>query len=303
MKRYWVISPYASEFQEGFEKSWKYDLENGVTAIGWAKLGDVSRLSDEELISRIQTEYPERDPNHIYRTFKCFYQEIKIGDIIIARKGRKTILGVGEVVGGAFYNKEMGKASYSGRGEDRLFSNFIKVKWQEKAIEFEKLVFSMATLYEISEEKYYSLIKGEISEGIDEEIKEQPEFVLEKYLEDFIVANFSKIFKGKLKLYEDEEGNGQQYPTEIGNIDILARELATNSYVVIELKKGRESDKVVGQILRYMGWVKGNLSKGETVKGMIILKDKDERLEYSLKAIPNTDIEVKLYKVDFQLVD
>ena len=40
--------------------------------------------------------------------------------------------------------------------------------------------------------------------------------------------------------------------TEVGTIDILADEPDTNSLVVIELKKGRESDKVVGQTLRYI---------------------------------------------------
>ena len=185
-----------------------------------------------------------------------------------------------------------------------MLSNFIKVNWQEKIIEFDKLVFGMDTLYDISEEKYHSLIKGELTEEIDEEIKEKQEFVLEKYLEDFIVSNFGKIFNNKLKIYEDEEGNGQQYPTEIGNIDILATEPESNSYVVIELKKGRESDKVVGQVLRYMGWVKENLAKErKNVKGLIICKERDEKLDYSLRAIPRCNIEVKLYKVDFQLID
>jgi RecB family endonuclease NucS len=33
-------------------------------------------------------------------------------------------------------------------------------------------------------------------------------------------------------------------------------------FVVVETKKGKESDKVVGQIQRYMGWVKRNLQCG-----------------------------------------
>jgi len=50
-----------------------------------------------------------------------------------------------------------------------------------------------------------------------------------------------------------------------------------------------------------MGWVKENLcQEGENVKGLIICKDKDERLEYALKMIEN--IEIKFYKIDFHLV-
>ncbi|MBD3215252.1 MAG: DUF91 domain-containing protein [Candidatus Lokiarchaeota archaeon] len=61
-------------------------------------------------------------------------------------------------------------------------------------------------------------------------------------------------------LWEDEDGNiGQQFSLlddegeEIGRIDLLAKDKAKNTYVVIELKKGRSSDKVVCQTLRYMG--------------------------------------------------
>ena len=96
-------------------------------------------------------------------------------------------------------------------------------------------------------------------------------------MEDFIVTNFQTIFKSKLVIYEDLEGaGGQQYSTEIGPIDILAIESETDSFVVIELKKGRPSDQVVGQILRYMGWVKQNLCKSnQAVKGLVICRDPD----------------------------
>jgi restriction system protein len=75
------------------------------------------------------------------------------------------------------------------------------------------------------------------------------------------------------------------------------------SDLVIELKKGRESDKVVGQILRYMGWVRDNLCReGEDVKGLIIYKDVDERLAYALGMVQDI-VQVKRYSVNFQLSD
>ena len=88
----------------------------------------------------------------------------------------------------------------------------------------------------------------------------------------------------------------------MGPIDILAKERHGSSFVVIELKKGQESDKVVGQTLRYMGWVQDNLCKeGEIVRGLIICGEKDDKLDYALKVTPN--IKLKLYKLDFHLVD
>ena len=135
-------------------------------------------------------------------------------------------------------------------------------------------------------------------------VKNQTEFFLEKYLEDFIVTNFDNIFKDELALYIDpqEKVTGQQYATDVGIIDVLAQEPSTNSFVVIKLKKGRESDKVIGQVLRYMGWVSENLCKdGQLVKGLIICRDTDIRLSYALKTISN--VTVKYYQVDFRLSD
>jgi len=169
---------------------------------------------------------------------------------------------------------------------------------------FPNIVFPMHSVYEITESQYRSLLEGDadlpLSEA-PEATEDQNAFVLEKYLEDFIVSNFDTIFKGKLKIYENAEGlDGQQYGTDIGPIDILAFEPSSRSFVVIELKKGRPSDQVVGQILRYMGWVKEKLcANGQAVKGLVICREPDERLRYALQM--TNSIDVRYYSVSFAL--
>ena len=91
----------------------------------------------------------------------------------------------------------------------------------------------------------------------------------------------------------------RNYRTDIGTIDILAKEKKTGSYVVIELKKNQTSDDTVGQITRYMGWLEEHKTNGEPVKGVIIAAQYDKRLYYALKKMK--DIEVYLYRVDFKL--
>ena len=134
-------------------------------------------------------------------------------------------------------------------------------------------------------------------------VENTTEFELEKYLEEFMVSNFARIFQGKLVLYknpQDPDVTGQQYVTNVGIIDILARETATNSFVVIELKRGRAADTTVGQVLRYMGWVSENLcEKDQAVKGMIVCKEPDPKLSYALKMIAN--VQVRYYHIDFTL--
>jgi len=304
MRRYWVMAPYDSTQTEIFDKAWEYDLKNGTLAIGWKDLGDISRVGEPELRLKFTEVHGKPNTKDINAIWK-FYHEISARDVIIARRGRKKIVGIGTVTGTAFYDEEKGKQRVGDpTGNTYFYPNFIKVEWERREIEFDRMVFCFYTIYEISEDKYQSLVKGTVPEEKEEGVEQPAEFVLEKYLEDFVATNFRGIFKDRLELYVDSEGNvGQQYPTDIiGNIDILAKEPGTNSYVVIELKKGRESDRVVGQTLRYMGWVKENLcQQGENVKGLIICKDKDERLDYALKMVPN--IEVKFYKVGFELMD
>lgn len=135
---------------------------------------------------------------------------------------------------------------------------------------------------------------GEANSEPPESVENQNEFVLEKYLEDFIVSNFTAIFDDKLEMLE------RQYATDIGSIDILAKERKSGSFVVIELKKGRSSDNVVGQICRYMGWVKKHLcAEGQPVKGLIICRSADPKLQYALETTEHVD--VRYYKVSFTL--
>ncbi|MBA4348704.1 MAG: hypothetical protein C0415_01760 [Thermodesulfovibrio sp.] len=309
MSRYWVIAPYDSTKLQIWENVWKYDLTNGVISIGWNELGNISNLNEKELKELIKSTYPKSSLGINTFSFNVlwnFYHNISIGDIVIARKGTKKIAGIGKVIKTAFYSKEDGEESVNNL-TDYYYPNFIGVEWNQqiKDIQFNEIIFSFQTMYEINENKYNSLLQGKSPQEEDEleETVEKKEFFMEKYLEEFIISNFDTIFDKKLRLYKDPEGNiARQYPTDIGVIDILAEEVKTKDLIVIELKKGRESDKVVGQILRYMGWIDEYLRKeNQKVKGIIICKEPDQKLLYAIKK--TIDIQIKYYGIDFKLMD
>ena len=125
-------------------------------------------------------------------------------------------------------------------------------------------------------------------------------FYMEKQLEDFIIENWESTQLGtELELiYEEGLLKSQQFRTGIGPIDILAKDKKTGSYVVIELKKNQTSDDTVGQILRYMGWIKEEL-KDDAVRGVIVAGKYDQKLDYARKMIPG--LEVFIYEVQFNL--
>jgi hypothetical protein len=142
--------------------------------------------------------------------------------------------------------------------------------------------------------------------SLDLEVKDETSvvssglFYMEKQLEEFIIENWNESEFGKSLelLYEDGLMKSQQYRTDIGIIDILAKDKATGSYVVIELKRNQSSDDTVGQVLRYMGWVTENL-KEKNVRGIIVAGTYDEKLYYAQNLIQAVD--VFLYEVQFKL--
>ena len=132
---------------------------------------------------------------------------------------------------------------------------------------------------------------------VQKDLGEENEYqVMERTLQDFLKKNFSKIFPS-LEIYQDEESDGFEYPTSFGRIDILTKEKNTGNFIVIELKGGKASSDVVGQILSYMAWVEENLADNSKVKGIIICQDVDEKLKFALKK--TKDIEVYTFKMSF----
>lgn len=138
-------------------------------------------------------------------------------------------------------------------------------------------------------------IEGETIESVQR-------FGLEKFLSDFLVYNWEKTSVGqRYELYEEDGDIAQEYQTPIGRIDILAKDRENTDWVVIELKRGRSSDVVVGQLLRYMGWVQENLAgEGEAVKGVVIAGDVDDRLQYALKPLIDK-VTLLTYTVQFDV--
>jgi len=124
-------------------------------------------------------------------------------------------------------------------------------------------------------------------------------FALEKHLEEFIIENWSRteIGAGYDILSDGDDLVGQQYQTDTGRIDILAIKKDASEYLVIELKKGRPSDSVVGQIARYIGYIEAEVAdENQEVKGAIIALDNDLRLRRALQVMPS----VKFYRYEIQ---
>lgn len=108
----------------------------------------------------------------------------------------------------------------------------------------------------------------------------------ERNLEDFIVHQLDAIEPG-LRLEK------RQLSTPAGRLDLLCKG-ANGDYVVVELKRTQGTDQVVGQVLRYMGWL-SEAHGIEKVRGIVIVAKKDQALSYALMAVPN--VQAKEFKL------
>ena len=137
--------------------------------------------------------------------------------------------------------------------------------------------------------------------GIDAE--EQFEFALESHLRDFIVRNLADIRVGgrHVRLFTDSSNReGVEYPTQVGPIDVLAIDESGN-FFVFELKLARGPDTAMGQLARYMGWVKKHLAEGREVHGVLVAKEIDEKLRYGALVVPN--VSLLEYEISFKWRD
>ena len=226
---------------------------------------------------------------------------INVGDTVLSPTGDGTYL-VGEVSSEYYYNKE-------GNLPHRR-----KITWSPNTIhrdemssELKRSTGAHVAVSNISRyaNELESLIGNQPNETIfynDQTVEDPSVFALEKHLEDFLFANWEQTDLGKSYDIYSYEGElvGQQFQTDTGPIDILAISKDQKELLVIELKKGRASDSVVGQIQRYMGYVKAvEAEEGQTVRGAIIALEDDKKIQRALSV--TTNIDFYKYKVSFEL--
>ena len=230
-------------------------------------------------------------------------RDINIGDVVICPDGKGNYF-VGEIVSDYDFKRDQ---PHPHRREVSWYKTTIPRSEMSQSLKNSSgSISAMCSVTKHSDE-LESLLAGTRPQMItvsDEMVDDASEFALEEQLETFLVENWKSIELGKnFDIMKDEDGEliGQQYDTnDVGRIDILAISKDKKTILVIELKKGKAVDTVVGQCLRYMGFVKNEVAEeGQTVSGIIIASEDSKKIRYALSQTSN--IEFHTYKIDFQL--
>lgn len=154
MNKTWIIAPWNNQ-RPHWDEIWQYDSTNNLISLGWSWLGDAISFRQEKLLkARIKELKPatEKDSvGRIYRKINFFINEIQQGDTIIARKGLKEAIGIGECTGPAFFSEI--KAINSGI---QLYDHklFLPVKWNNNFVPVvsERNIFNRSTIEPLKNE-------------------------------------------------------------------------------------------------------------------------------------------------------
>jgi restriction system protein len=231
----------------------------------------------------------------------CVCKGIIQGDVVLCPDGHGSYM-VGDIVGDYSYHPGL---NIPHRRDVRWHPR--SIRRDEMSRELQNSTGSNCPIADVTKysEELKRLISGETGPSLtstDATVEDPNVFALEKHLEEFLIANWGSTPLGRdYDIYEEDgELVGQQYPSDTGPLDILAISKDRKELLVVELKKGRASDVVVGQIQRYMGYILGELAEdGQSVKGVIIALEDDLRIRRALKVANNIDF--YRYEVSFNL--
>jgi hypothetical protein len=132
------------------------------------------------------------------------------------------------------------------------------------------------------------------------------EFAKERHLQQYLVNHWDRMgLSEQWEIYADSDDPqaGVEFSTGIGRPDILLTHTSDAHICILELKKGGTSDQAVGQLLRYVGWVRQHLedlegvSTDADVEGRLIVSKPSEKLEYAISVVP----ELTLYEYEMEV--
>ncbi|WP_315037693.1 AAA family ATPase [Capnocytophaga sputigena] len=118
--KYWLYSPGEQAVK------WEEFYNEGIMAIGWDKLENLENYTDRKsILEALRNNYGgrEKQPNWVSAIddFCNGENKINVGDIVIAKKGTKTLLGYGEITSDYYFDDK--RAAYK---------HCRKVKWVKK---------------------------------------------------------------------------------------------------------------------------------------------------------------------------
>jgi hypothetical protein len=116
-----------------------------------------------------------------------------------------------------------------------------------------------------------------------------------------VIVEHPSLVEPGLEIHcEDGKAVGGSYETEVGEIDLLARDDA-GGWVIVAIAEPDRGKEIVGDLLQRMGWVRRHLGQsGQEVRGIVLLDSLPDDLGYAAAAVSDT-VEFRLYQMALTL--
>ena len=120
IKNYWLYAP------GGNASKWEEFYADGIMALGWDEIGDLTQFSSRDEIKRalIDVYGGEGSKKNDVTANHDFLNKIKIGDVVIAKKGRGELLGYGIIVSDYTFDNSRNEYKHVRKVEWKLKGNW-----------------------------------------------------------------------------------------------------------------------------------------------------------------------------------
>ncbi|MCB0536611.1 MAG: EVE domain-containing protein [Bacteroidetes bacterium] len=174
-KQYWLYAPGESAYL------WDEFYQEGIMALGWDEIGDLSQYqSRDEIKNALVDAYGGKgSKKNDVSANDDFLNKIKIGDVIIAKKGRGELLGYGIVTSDYIFDKKR-----------ENYQNTRKVDWKIKGnwkVDFSLVLKTLTDITKYKSDhpdynKYYERLLGIMGQNNKIKKKEDMNFSLNTIL-------------------------------------------------------------------------------------------------------------------------
>ena len=154
---YWLYAPGKGAGM------WEKFYQEGIMALGWDEIGNLCDYGSKSEIAQKLSELRGTDSSHSNDALSLwqFCKEMQPGDIVLVKRGRKDIIGMGEVTSDYYYDDSFGD-----------YPHYRKVNWTDKGHWKNDDAFAMKALTDVT--KYTEFVER-ITTKIIEDRPEKPD--------------------------------------------------------------------------------------------------------------------------------
>jgi AAA domain (dynein-related subfamily)/Mrr N-terminal domain len=136
-RRTWLFAPGRDA------EHWDEFYRDGIMAIGWDELGDLSAFHNyDEIADKMREIYGQDNPMNNALACYEFAHVIRPGDLVFAKRGRSRIVGYGTILG-----------DYKFEGSREEYRNVRRIRWDARGDWNFEQMFAMKTLTDITNDE------------------------------------------------------------------------------------------------------------------------------------------------------